>query len=383
MIEMTTRPHPRPRRPGTRLALPMLVVLVLAGCVPPPVGRPTPSPATAIPTAPASGTPGPSPTGPSPSPSFVRPTPTPLPTFMTYTVQRGDTLSSIARTFATTPFSLAYWNRDAYPSLDPESEGYDPNRIEIGWSFLIIPGVEVDESDLPVPSARPTASPTSTPPATAAPSSTAASRKVSHGDRGSTMVALTFDMGGRLDPALDIMGWLIANEVHASVFPTGKTGTTTTVGRQALEQVVAHPELFELGNHSWSHPDFRDLTDAQIRDELVRTEDALVSTLGASSRPWFRPPFGGVNDQVLKVVGSVGFGYTVMWDVDTIDWRPESDGGPTAQQMVDKVVGNAKGGTIVLMHLGGFNTFEALPAMVAGLRARGLEPVTLAEMFGE
>jgi peptidoglycan/xylan/chitin deacetylase (PgdA/CDA1 family) len=72
-----------------------------------------------------------------------------------------------------------------------------------------------------------------------------------------------------------------------------------------------------------------------------------------------------------------------MWDIDTIDWRPEEDGGPTASDMVDKVVSRAQGGSIVLMHLGGFNTFEALPAMLAGLRAKGLEPVTLGEMLGQ
>ena len=38
--------------------------------------------------------------------------------------------------------------------------------------------------------------------------------------------------------------------------------------------------------------------------------------------------------------------------------------------------------SIILMHLGGFNTFEALPDLVAGLQAKGLEPVTLGEMFG-
>lgn len=63
-------------------------------------------------------------------------------------------------------------------------------------------------------------------------------------------------------------------------------------------------------------------------------------------------------------------------------WRPEADGGPTAQQVVDKVVERAQGGSIVLMHLGGFNTLDAIPGIVAGLRAKGLTPVTLGTLFG-
>jgi peptidoglycan/xylan/chitin deacetylase (PgdA/CDA1 family) len=70
-----------------------------------------------------------------------------------------------------------------------------------------------------------------------------------------------------------------------------------------------------------------------------------------------------------------------MWDVDTIDWKPTADGGPTSDDIEAKVLSRAKGGSIVLMHLGGYETLDALPGVVAGLRKRGLEPVTLSEMF--
>ena len=100
-------------------------------------------------------------------------------------------------------------------------------------------------------------------------------------------------------------------------------------------------------------------------------------------KPRFRPPFGAYDAAVLEAVGAAGYAITVMWDVDTIDWRPESDGGPTRQQIVDKVLNNAEGGSIVLMHLGGYNTFEALPSIVAGLRARGYEPGTVSDVLAD
>ena len=50
-----------------------------------------------------------------------RPTPTPGPTFACTRSSRGDTLTRIARRFHTSARSIAYWNREAYPSLDPES----------------------------------------------------------------------------------------------------------------------------------------------------------------------------------------------------------------------------------------------------------------------
>ncbi len=45
------------------------------------------------------------------------------------------------------------------------------------------------------------------------------------------------------------------------------------------------------------------------------------------------------------------------------------------------LLGNAQGGSIVLMHLGGYETFEALPQIVAGLCAAGNAIVSLDEMF--
>ena len=73
----------------------------------------------------------------------------------------------------------------------------------------------------------------------------------------------------------------------------------------------------------------------------------------------------------------------MTWDIDTIDWRPIKNDppGPTADQIVAKVLGNAQGGSIVLMHLGGYETFEALPRIVAGLRGAGYDLVTLDEML--
>jgi hypothetical protein len=141
---------------AVRSAALILVAAIAGGCIPPaaetvpPTG---PTPPAASPTA------VPSPAGPSGPPSFIRPTPTPLPTFVVYTVRPGDTLTSIARMFRTTPRSIAFWNRANHPSLDPDSPDYEPDRIEAGWDLFLVPDVELDPEDLPDESPAGPASP--------------------------------------------------------------------------------------------------------------------------------------------------------------------------------------------------------------------------------
>lgn len=247
-------------------------------------------------------------------------------------------------------------------------------------------------SSRPSPSPRPTPHPTprQTPPAptpnlTPPPTLAPPSVLVRHGSRTNPGVALTFDMGGRVGDALAIVEWLVDHDVHATIFVTGQMAdsSATDAGRLVLGIIDAHPELFTLGNHSYTHRDFRNLTAAQIRDELTRAEQALGASCSQDPRPFFRPPNGSYDADVLAAAGAAGYDYTVTWDVDTIDWRPIANDppGPTADEIVARVLANARNGSIVLMHLGGFETNAALPRVVDGLRDRGFELVNLDELL--
>lgn len=139
----------------TRITAALLAVVLVAGCVPDPANRsegPSPTPTAS---------PEPTPQGPTPTPSFSRPTPTPQPTFVLYTVVRGDTLTRIAKKFQTTGESVSYWNRAMYPSLNPNSGRYRPNDLKVGWVLQIIPKTVVDPENLPTfpPSLDTSASP--------------------------------------------------------------------------------------------------------------------------------------------------------------------------------------------------------------------------------
>jgi hypothetical protein len=121
------------RRAAVVAGLALALALVAGACLPASI-RPTPTP-------PPTPTPTPSPP-PTPTPTPAPPTPTPGPTFVIHRVVRGDTLIRIARRYDTSPRSIAYWNRDTYPTLDPESAKYDPDGLERGWRLRLLPGQE-------------------------------------------------------------------------------------------------------------------------------------------------------------------------------------------------------------------------------------------------
>ena len=305
----------------------------------------------------------------------------------THTVRAGETLAAIARAYATTVGQLQDWNEGSYPSL-----ATDANVIEPGWVLVVSrePGVT------PQP-----ATPRSTP--SPGGSGCTAGNRVPAGDiqvfraipDAGPGVALTFDMGGRMDPAVDIMNFLVENRVCATIFATGVMSQTAQ-GEEVMAIIRAHPELFEIANHTMYHcdlvrggggsPSTRPCSGAsfgadRIRGEMADAEAILRAGTGQDPRPYWRPPYGSYNDAVLNAVAAAGYTKTFMWDIDTVDWKPIADGGPTAEQIASKVVGTAVNGSNVLFHLGGYETLDALRLIIPGLRDRGFSLTSLSDLL--
>lgn len=206
------------------------------------------------------------------------------------------------------------------------------------------------------------------------------------GDR----IALTFDGGGRLDPARDILEYLILDRVCATIFPTGAMAASSD-GQAVLGIVRDHPELFEVGNHTQRHCDLvrggggtgcptGPASTTFIASELRTAATAIVAASGQSPIPYWRPPYGAVDSRVTAAAAAAGYRITVMWATDTIDWRPVADGGPTAITIASRIRA-APRGAVVLLHLGGYNTLDALPWAIAGIRERGLLPTSVSELL--
>lgn len=129
----------------------------------------------------------------------------------------------------------------------------------------------------------------------------------------------------------------------------------------------------ELGNHGYYHKHHNQLSLDQNRQEISQTEDVLREITGIKTR-LFAPPYGEFNDTTLEAAESLGY-KTIMWSIDTIDWRREG-----AQVISNRVLKKPHNGAIVLMHPVE-DTVEALPVIIEELRDRGFEIGTVSDIL--
>ena len=96
----------------------------------------------------------------------------------------------------------------------------------------------------------------------------------------------------------------------------------------------------EIGNHSFTHPNMKQLSAPEINEEIKKTNDVIEAVTGEHTR-WFAPPSGYYKEEVVKIAAAHKLG-TVMWSVDTIDWQK-----PTPEKLLSRVMGKVHNGAMI------------------------------------
>ena len=202
-------------------------------------------------------------------------------------------------------------------------------------------------------------------------------------------VALSFDDGPDPEWTPKILEVLREKQAPAAFFVIGESAS------QDPQIVKREFDLGnEVGNHTFTHPDFETVSKSQVQFELNLTELLLESNLGVKTL-LFRPPYG-IDHQpetaseisMLPVPQSMGY-IIVGAQIDPHDWG-EPNGGPppSVDTIVQRVISDTQTsrGNIILMHDGGgdrSHTLAALPQIIDGLRAKGYEFVSVSTLLGQ
>src|SRR5215467_12367837 len=183
-------------------------------------------------------------------------------------------------------------------------------------------------------------------------------------------IALTFDDGPSTKLTPKLLDLLAAHHIKATFFVIG-------------ENVAEHPEIVaraareghEIGNHSWSHPNFGKMSQENVRSQIQRTDDAIKNATG--KRPTLlRPPYGSITDGEKRWIHDQ-FGYNIiLWDVDPLDWKRP---GPAVVR--NRILKETRPGSIVLSHDIHPGTIEAMPSTLAELESKGFKFVTVSELL--
>ena len=214
---------------------------------------------------------------------------------------------------------------------------------------------------------------------------------------GRKLIALTFDLcetaGSRSGYDAAVVETLRENGIKATFFACGKWMLTHP---EETMRLMADP-LFEIGNHSWTHKNFRLLSKEEMEVQVQRTQaqyrslretflsrtsstepDPLLRQRIPESISLFRFPYGTCNRDALDLLARQGL-TAIQWSVVTGDASP----GRTAEGIARTVMEKASPGVIIIGHANGrgHGTARSLPLFIPRLLESGYEFVTVSELL--
>lgn len=230
----------------------------------------------------------------------------------------------------------------------------------------------------PAPTDTPTPAPTDTPtptpePATGRPPASPDIVYIGQGYAadGSPQVNLSFDVQG--DPAqlMKILDILDQYGVRTTFFLQGEWVEQYP---EAAQEIARRGH--ELGNHSWTHQDFKPLTAEEVTKELEDTEALVKELTGQTTKPYFRPPYGSRSDISIQTAYDLGW-TTIIWTYGADEWRD----GATAQTVYDNVYGNKAPGAFYYTHTDRQIIIDALPRLIEAFQADGYKLTTAGDLL--
>jgi peptidoglycan/xylan/chitin deacetylase (PgdA/CDA1 family) len=195
-----------------------------------------------------------------------------------------------------------------------------------------------------------------------------------HVDTKRKLIALTFDDGPHPVYTRHILRVLDNHHAKATFFVVGQRAQWYAPVIRDISQ-----RGHEIGNHTFTHPRMKNITTAQLREEIRKTDHVIYSLTGKFPR-FFRPP-GGEITQAVRQGSALQKHPVAVWSYhqDSRDWTR-----PGVPYIVGKVTSGARPGDIILFHDSGIDqsqTVEAVDKALTILSKKGYRFVTLSQLL--
>ena len=184
------------------------------------------------------------------------------------------------------------------------------------------------------------------------------------GNKDDKFVYLTFDLGYEAGYTEMILDALKENNVNATFFVTAHyVNSASDIVKRMID------EGHKVGNHTVNHKSMPELSDKEMKEEIMTLHQAVFGKYGYEMK-YIRPPKGEFSERTLSISESLGY-KNVMWSFAYVDWDENNQ--PTHEEAMNKILENLHNGEIMLLHATSKTNAEILGDMIKKVREQGYE----------
>lgn len=190
------------------------------------------------------------------------------------------------------------------------------------------------------------------------------------GNKEEKIIYLTFDEGYEAGYTPQLLSILKDNQVKATFFLTAHYVNTQP---ELVQQMINDGHI--VGNHTVNHKSMPDLTEEQIKKEVMELDQVINQKFDYEMK-YIRPPKGEFSEKTLQVTNQLGY-KTVMWSFAYEDWNEEKQPDETTSKK--KILDNLHNGEIMLLHGNSKTNTNILDAIIKEAKNMGYEFKSLDE----
>ena len=185
-------------------------------------------------------------------------------------------------------------------------------------------------------------------------------------------IYLTFDLGYEAGYTASILDSLKNEGVTATFFITAHYLNTAS---DLVERMINEGHI--VGNHTVNHKSMPNLSDDEMKKEIMQLNQSLNEKFGYEMK-YLRPPKGEFSERSLSIIDSLGF-KTVMWSFAYVDWNEDSQ--PSSSEAIKMITSNLHNGEIILLHATSKTNAEIMSQMIQETKNQGYEFKSLNEFI--
>ncbi|WP_047984836.1 polysaccharide deacetylase family protein [Ornithinibacillus californiensis] len=184
------------------------------------------------------------------------------------------------------------------------------------------------------------------------------------------MVSFLINVSWGTEYIPEILNILKTHKVKATFFIEGKWAKSNVDYVKMIKE-----QGHTIGNHAYNHPNMARLGREEIYKQIKDTNDVIQAITGETPK-WFAPPSGSFSNEVVIVADELQMN-TILWSVDTIDWKK-----PSVDVMLNRVMGKIHPGATILMHPTP-SVVNGLPSIITEIKAKEYKIGTIDKLLSE